>query len=145
MGLEYLDANGKLQPVVMGSYGIGPGRCLAALVEQNHDEKGIIWPKEVAPFSVAIVLINNKVEQQVKVAEELYQKLLALKVDVLFDDRNERAGVKFNDLDLIGIPVRITVGNGVTNNEVEFKLRPESEAKNVKIEEVVEAVIKVLK
>ena len=144
LGLEYLDANGKLQPVVMGSYGIGPGRCMAALVEQRHDDKGILWPTAVAPFTVAIVLINSKVEQQVKVSEELYQKLLAHKVDVLFDDRNERAGVKFNDLDLVGIPIRITVGNGVANNLVELKFRKESDATNVSVDEVVEIVLKAL-
>ena len=144
LGLEYLDANGKLQPVVMGSYGIGVGRCMAALVEQHHDDKGIIWPVAVAPFSVAIVLINNKVEAQVKVAEELYAKLQKLNVDVLFDDRNERAGVKFNDLDLVGIPVRITVGNGVANNQVELKIRKESDASNVSIDEVVEVVLKAI-
>lgn len=145
LGLEYLDASGKLQPVVMGSYGIGPGRCMAALVEQNHDDKGILWPMAVAPFSVAIALINNKVEEQVKVSEKIYAELLKHNIDVLFDDRNERAGVKFNDLDLIGIPVRITVGNGVANGQVEFKLRKEAEAKNVSIDEIVALVVKTVK
>ena len=145
LGLEYLDASGKLQPVVMGSYGIGPGRCMAALVEQNHDDKGILWPMAVAPFSVAIALINNKVEEQVKVSEKIYAELLKHNIDVLFDDRNERAGVKFNDLDLIGIPVRITVGNGVANGQVEFKLRKEVEAKNVSIDEIVALVVKTVK
>jgi prolyl-tRNA synthetase len=145
LGLEYLDANGRLQPVVMGSYGIGPGRCMAALVEQNHDEKGILWPTAIAPFTVAIALINNKVEEQVKVSEKLYAELLKHNIDVLFDDRNERAGVKFNDLDLIGIPIRITVGNGVVQNQVELKLRKESEAKNVSVDEIVDLVVKILK
>jgi prolyl-tRNA synthetase len=145
LGLEYLDASGKLQPVVMGSYGIGPGRCMAALVEQNHDDKGILWPMAIAPFSVAIALINNKVEEQVKVSEKIYAELLKHNIDVLFDDRNERAGVKFNDLDLIGIPVRITVGNGVANGQVEFKLRKEVEAKNVSIDEIVALVVKTVK
>jgi prolyl-tRNA synthetase len=145
LGLEYLDAAGKLQPVVMGSYGIGPGRCMAALVEQNHDDKGILWPMAVAPFTVAIALINNKVEEQVKVSEKIYAELLKHNIDVLFDDRNERAGVKFNDLDLIGIPVRITVGNGVANGQVEFKLRKEVEAKNVSIDAIVALVVKTVK
>jgi prolyl-tRNA synthetase len=145
LGLEYLDASGKLQPVVMGSYGIGPGRCMAALVEQNHDDKGILWPMAIAPFSVAIALINNKVEEQVKVSEKIYAELLKHNIDVLFDDRNERAGVKFNDLDLIGIPVRITVGNGVANGQVEFKLRKEVEAKNVSIDAIVALVVKTVK
>jgi prolyl-tRNA synthetase len=145
LGLEYLDATGKLQPVVMGSYGIGPGRCMAALVEQNHDDKGILWPMAVAPFTVAIALINNKVEEQVKVSEKIYAELLQNNIDVLFDDRNERAGVKFNDLDLIGIPVRITVGNGVANGQVEFKLRVESEAKNISVDEIVALVLKTVK
>jgi prolyl-tRNA synthetase len=143
--LEYLDAAGKLQPVVMGSYGIGPGRCMAALVEQNHDDKGILWPMAVAPFTVAIALINNKVEEQVKVSEKIYAELLKHNIDVLFDDRNERAGVKFNDLDLIGIPVRITVGNGVASGQVEFKLRKEVEAKNVSIDAIVALVVKTVK
>jgi prolyl-tRNA synthetase len=145
LGLDYLDATGKLQPVVMGSYGIGPGRCMAALVEQNHDDKGILWPMAVAPFTVAIALINNKVEEQVKVSEKIYAELLKNNIDVLFDDRNERAGVKFNDLDLIGIPVRITVGNGVANGQVEFKLRVESEAKNISVDEIVALVLKTVK
>lgn len=94
----------------MGCYGIGIERIIAALVEQNHDEKGIIWPMNIAPFKVCIVQISDKDEKQKEVANNLYNTLNSMGIDTLLDDRNERPGVKFNDMDLIGIPLRITVG-----------------------------------
>jgi len=140
LGLNFLDQNNQLNPVIMGSYGIGPGRCMAAIVEQNHDDYGIIWPKEIAPYSVAIVVINTKVEAQSTLAEELYQGLKQAKVDVLLDDRDERPGVKFNDMDLIGVPVRITVGKTIEQGQVEVKFRNQKEVQLVDINNVFEFV-----
>ncbi len=136
LGLNYLDKNNQLNPVIMGSYGIGPGRCMAAIVEQHHDDYGIVWPKNVAPYQVAIVVINTKVEAQNELANSLYTQLQKAKVDVILDDRDERAGVKFNDMDLIGVPVRITVGKTIENGQVEVKLRNEKDVQLVNIDEV---------
>lgn len=141
LGLNYLDQNNQLNPVIMGSYGIGPGRCMAAIVEQNHDDYGIIWPKEIAPYSVAIVIINSKVETQVSVADDLYQQLLKAKIDVILDDRDERPGVKFNDMDLIGIPVRITVGKAIEQGQVEVKFRNEKEVQLVNIVDIKQFIL----
>ena len=123
LGLQYLDQDNKLKPVVMGSYGIGLERCMAAVVEQYHDDAGIIWPKEVAPFSVAIVVVAPKDEAQMQAAESLYQELKTKGIDVLLDDRKERPGVKFKDMELIGIPYRITVGRGISEGIVELNIR----------------------
>ena len=123
MDLQYLDAENKLQYVWMGSYGIGPGRCMAALVEQNHDDNGIAWPADIAPYAAAIVIISTKDEVQNQVADQLYQELQDLGVDTILDDRDARPGVKFKDMDLIGIPFRITVGRGAKDGIVEFKPR----------------------
>ena len=124
----------------MGSYGIGIGRCMAALVEQNHDEKGIIWPASVAPFKVAIVLISSKDENQVKVAENIYNSFKDAEIDVLLDDRDERPGVKFNDMELIGIPYRITVGRKAADGIVEVKKRNEVESHEMSLEEAIEFI-----
>ncbi len=136
LGLDYLDENNELKPVVMGCYGIGVERMIAAVVEQNHDEKGIIWPVNIAPYKACIVLINPKDEKQSKVANDLYEKLSQMGIDTILDDRNERPGVKFNDMDLIGIPFRITVGKKVEEGLIEIKKRNEEEAKEVAIEQV---------
>ena len=136
LGLNYSDENNELKPVVMGCYGIGIERMIAAVVEQNHDEKGIIWPMNIAPYKVAIVLINPKDEKQKEVAEQLYKQLNDLGIETLLDDRNERPGVKFNDMDLIGIPVRITVGKKVEQNQVEIKKRTEEQSKDMDIAEI---------
>ena len=140
MGLNYLDENNKLNPVVMGSYGIGIERIVAAIVEQSHDEKGIIWPINVAPYKVAIVVINPKDEEQLNAGNELYAKLNEMGIDTLIDDRTERAGVKFNDIDLIGIPIRITIGKKINEGLLEIKKRNEEEAKNCEIKEIVNVI-----
>ena len=124
----------------MGCYGIGPGRVLASIIEQNNDENGMILPMEIAPYKVSIVVVNKDDEAQMKVAEEIYNNLNEEKIDVMLDDRDERPGVKFKDMDLIGIPVRITVGKKVNENMVEFKLRKESEIELVEINNVIEKV-----
>ena len=140
LGLTYLDQNNQLQPVVMGSYGIGPARCMASIVEQSHDEKGIIWPESIAPFKVCLVVANSKDEQQVSLAEQIYQELKEKNIDILYDDRDERLGVKLNDMDLIGIPKRILVGKKSTDNIVEFKQRNEAEIEEIKIEDIIDKV-----
>lgn len=145
LGLNYLGDDNKNHPVVMGSYGIGIERILSAIVEQNNDEKGIIWPINVAPYKVAIVVINPKEEKQYEEGNKLYDALNKLGIDTLIDDRTERAGVKFNDIDLIGIPIRITIGKKINENIVEIKLRTEQEAKECKIESVIDEVINIIK
>ncbi|NTW95321.1 MAG: proline--tRNA ligase [Erysipelotrichaceae bacterium] len=145
LGLEYLDADNTLHPVIMGSYGIGPGRCLAAIVEQNHDDFGILWPKALAPYTVGLVIINTKIELQNTTGEDLYQQLLQAGVEVLLDDRDERAGVKFNDMDLIGIPLRITIGKTLEQGKVEVKFRNEKEIQLVDLDQVLPFVKNFLK
>ncbi|MGE5456686.1 MAG: proline--tRNA ligase [Ignavibacteriales bacterium] len=140
LGLEYLDQNNKLNPVVMGCYGIGPGRIMASIVEQQGDDKGIIWPYNVAPFKVGIVLIDSNNEDQVKVADYLYNELNSLNIETLLDNRDVRAGVKFNDMDLIGLPIRIVVGDKIKDNTVEFKLRKDQNSEDIKIDEIISKI-----
>ena len=131
MQANFLDVDGKLKPLQMGCYGIGVGRTMAAAIEQNHDEHGIIWPRAIAPYEVVVVAVNAKVEEQLAYAEEIYEELRAAGIDVLLDDRRERAGVKFNDCDLIGYPVRIAIGpKTIENGSIEVKLRRTGELVN---------------
>ncbi len=134
MGLLYSDENNELKPVVMGSYGIGIARIMAALVEQNHDDNGIIFPEIVAPYDYSIVIVNIKDEDQVRVANDLYDYLTNKGYDVLLDDRDARAGFKFKDMDLIGIPKRIVVGKRASEGIVEYKERTSSDIKEYDIE-----------
>ncbi|MBN2883373.1 MAG: proline--tRNA ligase, partial [Clostridia bacterium] len=131
LGCRFLDENGKEKPMIMGSYGIGVARTMAAVIEQNCDEKGIIWPLGVAPYKVIVIPVNTSKEEQMEMAERIYKNLLSLGLEVLLDDRNERAGVKFNDADLIGIPVRITVGKRASEGFVEYKLRKDEESQDI--------------
>ena len=140
LDLQYLDANNQLQYVWMGSYGIGPGRCMAALAEQRSDENGLNWPVNIAPYKVAIVLISAKDEQQVKAADDLYDALRKQGIEVLLDDRDERPGVKFKDMDLIGIPYRVTVGRGVKDGKVELKTRATGEVQEVALNEIADII-----
>lgn len=144
MGLQYLDSTNTLQDVWMGSYGIGPARAMAALCEQNVDENGINWPKDIAPYQVAIVIISLKDEQQVSYANTLYDTLKDAGIEVILDDRDERPGVKFKDMELIGIPYRITVGKGIKDGTVELKART-SDKEDVSINDIVEKVKALLK
>ena len=133
----YLDQNGRPNAMVMGCYGIGVSRTLAAAIEQYHDDNGIIWPRAIAPFEVVIVPINAKDEALMSTSKSIYDILLNNKVDVLLDDRKDRAGVKFKDADLIGYPLRITVSkNTLESNEVEIRVRKTGEAINCPIDEV---------
>ena len=131
MGATFLDETGKSQPMQMGCYGIGVGRTMAAAIEQNHDESGIIWPRAIAPYEVVVVVVNAKVDEQLVYAEEVYEELRAAGLDVLLDDRRERAGVKFNDCDLIGYPVRIAIGpKTIESGSIEVKVRKTGELVN---------------
>lgn len=119
----YQSETGEKLPVLMGCYGLGVSRTMASAIEANHDAQGIVWPISIAPFTVTIVIANMKDEAQVAAGEQLYQELKAKKVDVLFDERVERAGVKFKDMELIGIPIMVVVGKGLATGEVEIGLR----------------------
>ena len=134
MNGTYLDENGKAKPYIMGCYGIGVSRLIAAIIEQNNDENGIIWPKEVAPYLVHLVCLDMKKDVQKETAEEIYNKLLEEKVEVLYDDRIERPGVKFNDADLVGLPIQIIVGRKADEGIVEIKVRRTGEREEVLIE-----------
>lgn len=137
----FLDENGKQQPFIMGSYGIGISRSVSAVVEQNYDENGIIWPTAVAPFEAIITVVNINNDEQMILGEEIYQKLKDEGIDVLLDDRKERAGVKFNDRDLIGIPYRITVGKDASESIVEYSTRKEMEISKISKDEAISTVI----
>jgi prolyl-tRNA synthetase len=128
----YLDRNGKEQIMIMGCYGIGTTRTVAAAIEQYHDEDGIVWPMPIAPFQVIITPVNINEEALAKTAEDLYQALTERGVDVLFDDRDERAGVKFKDADLIGIPYRVTIGpKKLAEGKIEVKNRKTGDVSSV--------------
>jgi prolyl-tRNA synthetase len=142
LGAEYLDEEGQSHPIVMGSYGIGSGRVSATIVEQHHDERGIVWPVTVAPYEVSLLWIGSAGDTAPQeTADKLYTELEDAGIEVLYDDRNERAGVKFNDADLIGNPIRISVSpRTLDRGEAEIKLRAASEAQFVPLAEVVPAV-----
>lgn len=144
MGATYKDENQKDQLIVMGCYGIGVTRTLAAVVEQHHDENGIIWPVSVAPYHVIITVMKPDDAIQAEVSERIYKELLDEGVEVLLDDRKERPGVKFKDADLLGIPVRITVGRGAADQKIEYKLRRDPEKEEISVEEGIARAIEVI-
>ena len=144
MGAYYKDENQEEKPIVMGCYGIGVSRTMAAIVEQHHDENGIIWPMSVAPYHVIISLVKPGDETQAKVAEDIYEQLGAAGVEVMLDDRDERPGVKFKDADLLGIPVRITVGRGAADGVVEYKLRRDAEKEELPVSEAIAKAIEIV-
>ena len=145
MNAVYLDKNGKSHPYVMGCYGIGISRTAAAAVEAHYDEHGIKWPISIAPYHVVIVPVNIQDELQMKTAEKMYEELLNAGVEVVLDDRDERAGVKFKDADLIGFPYRVTVGKTITEGLVEYKTRATGEVETVTPETAVEHLIEIVK
>lgn len=144
MGAYYKDENQEEKPIVMGCYGIGVSRTMAAIVEQHHDENGIIWPMSVAPYHVIISLVKPGDETQANVAEDIYEQLCAAGVEVMLDDRDERPGVKFKDADLLGIPVRITVGRGAADGVVEYKLRRDAEKEELPVAEAIAKAIEIV-
>ncbi|NFN95257.1 proline--tRNA ligase [Clostridium botulinum] len=139
MDAKFIAENGKEAPFIMGCYGIGVTRTMASIIEQHNDENGIVWPLAVAPYHVSVIAVNVKDEEQVKIATKLYEDLKSMGVEALLDDRNERAGVKFKDSEIMGIPMRITVGKKIVDGEVEFKLRI-GDMEVVKIEDVCQMV-----
>ncbi|MGH7766180.1 MAG: proline--tRNA ligase [Candidatus Binatia bacterium] len=141
LGATYLDPEGREQPIEMGCYGIGISRLLAAAIEQNHDDNGIIWPFAIAPFTVMLLPINYKEERLQKAADRLYQDLRQRGVDVLLDDRDERPGVKFKDADLIGIPLRVTLGaKGLDKGCVEVRRRRDGTVQEIQIEQAADRI-----
>lgn len=144
MNATYKDENQQDHPLVMGCYGIGVSRTLAAVIEQHHDEDGIIWPVSVAPYHAIVTLVKPQDEEQAKAAEEIYQSLLAAGVEAVIDDRDERPGVKFKDADLLGFPIRITVGKRAGEGIVEYKLRRDSEKSELSVAEAIENAIKLV-
>lgn len=135
MNATFLDNQGKAQPLIMGCYGIGVSRTLSAIVEQHHDDNGIIWPKSVTPFDLHLITINPKKEDQRELGNQLYDQLMN-NYDVLYDDRQERAGVKFNDADLIGLPIRVVVGKRAEEGIVEVKQRSTGESEEIHIDDL---------
>lgn len=144
MNAIYKDENQQDHPLVMGCYGIGVSRTLAAVIEQHHDDDGIIWPVSVAPYHAIVILVKPKDEEQAKLAEEIYQSLLVAGVEAVIDDRDERPGVKFKDADLLGFPIRITVGKRAGEGIVEYKLRRDSEKSELSVAEAIENAIKLV-
>jgi len=142
MGAYYKDENMQDQLIVMGCYGIGVTRTLAAVVEQHHDENGIIWPMSVAPYHVIITVMKPDDEVQAKVSEEIYEELTRAGVEVMLDDRKERPGVKFKDADLLGIPIRITVGRGAADGIIEYKMRRDADKEEMSVADGIARAIK---
>lgn len=136
MGATFLDENGKEQPLYMGCYGIGVGRTMAAAIEQNNDEQGIVWPRAIAPYEVVVVAVNAKKADQLEYAEKVYAECQKAGLDTLLDDRKERAGVKFKDCDLIGYPVRVVIGpKAIEEGQIEIKVRKTGEVFTVAYDE----------
>ncbi|RPI23539.1 MAG: proline--tRNA ligase, partial [Chloroflexota bacterium] len=147
MGCTFIDQDGQTRPVIMGSYGIGSGRLLACIAEEHHDDNGLVWPVTVAPFQVHLILLAGKSGEgdTTAIAGKLYHDLQEAGVEVLYDDRPESPGVKFNDADLIGVPVRITVSErAIKQGGVEFKLRRSPEKEIIPLEETIANVHAIL-
>ncbi|MBQ1502005.1 MAG: proline--tRNA ligase, partial [Firmicutes bacterium] len=143
MGARYVDENGKEHDIVMGCYGIGVGRTMAAVIEQNHDEHGIIWPITVAPYEVIVVPVNDKDEWLNEQAEKIYDELNRRQVETVLDDRRERPGVKFNDADLLGFPIRVVLGKKCRETGMaEIKNRATGEVTEVAVDQIVDEVVK---
>ncbi|MEZ7891816.1 MAG: proline--tRNA ligase [Candidatus Wallbacteria bacterium] len=136
----FIDESGKEKPIIMGCYGIGVGRTMQSAVEQNNDKDGICWPMPIAPYHVELILLNVNDATQKQVAEELYEKMKAENIEVIYDDRNEKPGFKFKDADLLGFPIRVTVGRDAASGKVEFKRRTNPEVKVIEIKDVINIV-----
>ena len=135
------DANGNAVPVVMGSYGIGIGRNMAAVAEAHHDERGLVWPVSVAPFEVVVTQLSLDDDPTVRAAEAIYRRLLDAGIEALLDDRDARPGVKFADAELIGVPYRVTVGpKGLADGQVELQERSSGESRRVAVDDVADVV-----
>ncbi|PIW80809.1 MAG: proline--tRNA ligase [Candidatus Omnitrophica bacterium CG_4_8_14_3_um_filter_43_15] len=140
LGANFSDENGKENPIIMGCYGIGINRILAAAIEENHDKEGIIWPKAIAPYQAIVIPTNTADEKINKAANDIYDKLIKEGVEVIIDDRDERAGVKFKDADLIGVPTHVIIGKGLTDGKIEIKDRKTKETQQVLVKDVIKAI-----
>lgn len=140
MNAMFLDENQKKQPLIMGCYGIGVSRIMMAVLEQNNDENGMVWPKSLAPYQIHVIPVDTKKAEQSEAADNIYHQLRGAGFSVLLDDRKERAGVKFSDSDLIGLPIRVTVGRGVSEGLVELKVRQTGETMEVNLAELLETI-----
>ncbi|MEK7376978.1 MAG: His/Gly/Thr/Pro-type tRNA ligase C-terminal domain-containing protein, partial [Candidatus Margulisiibacteriota bacterium] len=140
MNAAYLDESGARKHFIMGCYGIGIGRTAAAAIEQNHDDNGIIWPEAIAPYKVAVIPVNVTDQEQMSAAEKLYKELSDKSIEAILDDRDERAGVKFKDIDLIGIPYKIILGKTLKDGKVEVLTRKTGERQLIDIGSAAEAV-----
>jgi prolyl-tRNA synthetase len=145
MKANFLDKDGKEKPFIMGCYGIGIGRTAAAAIEQNNDEKGIVWPLALAPYQVVVIPANIKEKEQYETAENIYNELRAAGIDAVFDDRDERMGVKLNDMELIGIYSRVVVGKSLAQGQVEFRLRAEKDNQLIDKNKIIDHVVSKLK
>jgi prolyl-tRNA synthetase len=139
---EFLDENGKSKPFVMGTYGIGISRLLAAIIEQHHDERGCIWTKESAPFAVQIIISNVKKEEEREAGEKLYDALKAEGIEVLLDDRKERFGFKMKDFELIGIPIAVVIGKNLSEGKVEIVTRAGLEKEDIESSKILDEVLR---
>jgi prolyl-tRNA synthetase len=142
MGAVFTDEEGREHPILMGCYGLGIGRSMQAVVEVSHDDAGIIWPVSIAPFEVVVVVVNPEDREQQEAGELLYKRLLEMGVDVLLDDRDERAGVKFKDADLIGYPLRVVCGRTIAEGQVEVKWRRDAKATTLSLDAAAETIAK---
>ena len=145
MNAVFTDENGQTHPYIMGCYGIGISRTAAAAVEAHYDEHGIKWPLAIAPYHVIVIPVSTNDELQMSTAQKIYEDLQKAGVEVVLDDRDERAGVKFKDADLIGFPYRITVGRTITDGLVEYKVRETGELTTVTPEKAVNDIIEIVK
>ncbi|WP_100373171.1 proline--tRNA ligase [Bacillus sp. FJAT-45037] len=140
MNAMFLDENGKNKPMIMGCYGVGVSRTVAAIIEQHHDENGIVWPTSVAPYDLHLLTLNSKNTEQNELSENLYNELKSAGFDVLYDDRPERAGVKFKDADLFGLPIRVSVGKRAAEGIVEVKIRKTGEVIEVEVADLIKTI-----
>ena len=145
MDCMFLDQEAKQKPCIMGSYGIGLNRTMQAIIEQSHDDDGIIWPDSVAPYNAIVVPVSASNEAQMALAEQIYEQLKAAGIETILDDRDERAGVKFKDADLLGIPHRVNVGRRAAEGVVEYKQRREKAAEELSVDEAVKRIVKAVK
>ena len=145
LGANVQGEDGKALPIIMGSYGIGIGRCLAAVAERNHDEKGLVWPVNVAPFEVVISVLNPKDVGTAEAGERFYEELGKAGIDVIIDDRDERPGVKFTDAELVGIPWRLTIGpKGLAAGKLELVRRKDGRKREIDLDKAAETVIETI-
>ena len=146
LGAKFLDADEQLGPIIMGCYGIGVNRIIAALIETSHDKDGIIWPMALAPYEVLLVPVKVPDEPSMKVARQLHDQLTAAGIDVLLDDRDCRAGVKFKDADLIGVPLRVVIGErGLKEGKLEIKWRWDKEAEKIDLDGAAETLAELIR